>query len=182
MPLTQLLIIIALILFILFAMLLAKYNSFVKLRNRVKTNFSDISIQLKKRAALIQNLVELVKEYADHESKTFTQVAKARSAVDSSSSAQESAQAENMLSQTLRSLMVVSEDYPELKANDNYIQVKQDLLVAENDIVRARAIYNQSVENYNNAIQMVPGLLVANMFEFKEADLFQPTAVETQTK
>jgi len=97
-----------------------KYNSFVKLRNRVKTDFSDISIQLQKRAALIQTLVELVKDYAKHENRTFTKVAKARAALENSSSTQESAQAENMLSQTLRSLMAVSESYPELKASENY--------------------------------------------------------------
>lgn len=155
-----------------------KYNSFIKLRNRVRTDFSDISIQLRKRAALMQNLVELVKDYAKHENRTFTQVAKARTALENSSSTQDSAKADNLLSQTLRSLMAVSESYPELKASDNYKQVKSDLIATENDIVMARSMYNTSVEKYNNAIQTFPSLLVANLFEFQSAELFQPQEIE----
>ncbi|KKS54419.1 MAG: LemA protein [Candidatus Gottesmanbacteria bacterium GW2011_GWA1_42_26] len=107
------------------------YNSMIRRRNQVKTDFSDIDIQLKRRSSLIQNLVDLVKDYARHEKETFENVAKARAAVDTSKTAGESARADNMLTQTLRSLFMVVENYPKLQASDNYKQLREDLVDTE---------------------------------------------------
>lgn len=153
--------------------LLTTFNHLIKLRNRVKTDFSDIDIQLRRRASLIQNLVDMVREYTKHENHTFKDVAAARSALDNSKTTHQTAQANNMLTETLRSLLMVTEDYPELKATENYQQLRQDLLQTENGIAQYREEYNQTVEKYNNTIQTFPNLLVAGLFGFEPSDLFQ---------
>ncbi len=163
------------ILLIIALFLWSAFNLMVKKRNQVKTDFSDIDIQLKRKAALVDNLVDLVKQYAQHEKTTFEEVAKARSAVNQSQTPLESAQAENMLTQTLRSLFAVVERYPKLQASDNYKNLRQDLLNLENLIAKYREEYNLSVQKYNNLIQTFPNLLVAKLFKFEEAQLFQTT-------
>jgi len=158
---------------VILVFLLASFNKFVRLRNRVKTDFSDIEIQLRRRASLIQNLVDLIREYATHEKNTFSDVTKARSALDNSKTTHETAQASNMLTETLRSLMMVTEAYPELKASDNYKQTHKDLLETENLVAQYRETYNKSVEFFNNTIQTFPNLLIAGLFGFESEELFQ---------
>lgn len=150
----------------------SKYNSFVTARNLVKTDFADIDVQLKRRASLIENLVEVVKGYAKHEAGTFTNVAKARAALETASGPKESAKAENMLTQTLRSIFAVSEAYPELKASDNFKDLRVDLKETEDLIAKYREEYNQTVLSFNTQIQTFPNLLVANLFGFEEEELF----------
>jgi len=165
---------ISFVLAILFAYLLSTYNMLIKVRNRVRTDFSDIDVQLKRRASLIQNLVDIVREYAKHEKETFTQVSKARSALDNSKSTHETAQADTMLTQSLRSLFMVTEAYPELKADKNFQDLRTEIAITENDIARYREEYNQTVERYTNALQTFPNLLVAGLFAFDAAELFAP--------
>lgn len=178
MTLFQLLTILSLTLAVILFYLLVVFNALIKLRNRVKTLFSDIDIQLRRRSALLQNLVDLVREYTTHEEKTFTGVAKARAAVDNSRGAHESADADNMLTQTLRSLMMVTEAYPELKADTNYKELRRDLLDAEDKIASYRESYNRGVEDYNNTIQTFPNLVVAALFGFEPEELFQPSSID----
>ena len=173
MTLFQALLAISAVLVLTLLYLLSTFNHLIRLRNRVRTDFSDIDIQLRRRASLIQNLVDMVREYTKHESKTFKEVAAARTALDNSRTATQTAQANNMLSETLRSLLMVTEDYPELKATENYQQLRQDLLSTENSLAQYREEYNQTVERYNNTIQTFPNLLVAGLFGFENSDLFQ---------
>lgn len=149
------------------------YNRLIRLRLQVKTDYSDIDIQLKRRLSLIDNLVGMVKAYAKHEKETFTEVAKARSAIESSEGAEGKAEASDMLSRTLRSLFMVVEAYPQLKASENYKTLRDDLLQTENLIAGYREDYNRSVQDYNTAIQMFPALLVASLFGFGEEEFFK---------
>ena len=165
----------AFVLFLILLYLWSAYNAFVTKRNQVKTDYSDIDIQLKRRASLIENLANLVKNYATHEKTTFEDVAKARSALDLSKTASDAAKAENMLTQTLRSLFAVVEDYPKLQASQNFQQLRDDLKETENLIARYREEYNQTVQQYNNLIQTFPNLLAAGLFRFDPEDLFQTT-------
>lgn len=150
----------------------SKYNSFVTARNLVKTDFADIDVQLKRRASLIENLVEVVKGYAKHEGSTFTNVAKARAALETASGPKESAKIENMLTQTLRSIFAVSEAYPQLKASENFKDLSTDLKETEDLIAQYREEYNQTVLSFNTQIQTFPNLLVARLFGFEEEELF----------
>lgn len=152
----------------------AMYNTFVTERNKVKTDYADIDVQLKRRASLIENIATLVREYAKHEKSTFEDVAKARSAIDNAKSAKESAKADNMLTSTLRSLFAVSEAYPKLLASENYQKLNETLQQTENGIAQYRETYNQTVLNYNNMLQIFPNLLVAKLFGFTEEELFAP--------
>lgn len=149
------------------------YNSFITKRNQVKTDFSDIAIQIKRRASLIGQLAQLVKEYAKHEGETFENVAKARSAVDTSKTAKETAQAENMLTSTLRSLFMVTESYPKLLANQNFLSLRDDLKETEDNIAKYREDYNMTVQDFNTSIQTFPNLLTASLFGFHEEELYQ---------
>ena len=150
------------------------YNSFVITRNKVKTDFADIDVQLKRRAGLIENLVEIVKGYAKHEEETFENVAKARSAVQSAPSPKQAAQADNMLSSTLRSILAISEAYPKLQASENFQRLQQDLKETEDIIAQYRETYNQTVMKYNTKLQVFPNLLFTGMFGFQQEELFQP--------
>src|SRR3989344_8870225 len=118
------------------------YNSFIGSRNQVKTDFADIDVQLRRRASLIENLVAIVREYAKHENKTFTQVAEARSALDKPRGAKETQAIDNMLTSTLRSLFAVSEAYPKLLASENYKALRDDIKETENMIAGYREEYN----------------------------------------
>lgn len=161
------------ILIVCFIYLWATFNTLIRKRNQVKTDFSDIDVQLKRRASLIQTLADLVRDYAKHEKETFENVSRARSALDASKTAHESAKAENMLSQTLRSLFMVVENYPKLQASENFRTLRDDLNQTENFIAQYREDYNRSVQNYNNAIQTFPNLLVVNILGFHQEELYQ---------
>lgn len=149
------------------------YNTFVNLLNQVKTDYSDIDIQLKFRGSLLQNLADMVTSYAKHEKETYSQVAMARSAIDNSKTASASAKADNMITETLRSLFAVVESYPKLQASENFQKLQEDIKTTEANIANYREEYNQSVQRYNNNIQTFPNLLAAIIFNFKEAELFQ---------
>ncbi len=164
---------VSVVLFFVLLWLAQAYNQFVKARNQVKTDFSDVNIQLKRRLSLVNDLADLVKSYAKHENQTFENVAKARSAVSASSSASDAAEADNIITKAVRSLYVVSEQYPELQANTNFHQLMNDIKESENQIADYREEYNKTVQLYNNMIQIFPNLLIANLFGFKEGDLFQ---------
>ena len=149
------------------------YNSLVVLKNRIKEAASSIDVQLKRRADLIPNLVETVKGYAAHEKGIFENVAKARSALLSAKSMQEKAQADNMLTSTLKSLFAVAEAYPQLKADKNFAELQRQLEDTEDKIAYARQFYNATVLEYNNKIQTFPTNLIANLFGFKEEEFFE---------
>lgn len=148
------------------------YNAFITQRNRVKTDFADIDVQLKRRASLIENLAAIVREYAKHEKGTFSDVAKARAALETPHSPKQSAQADNMLTAALKSLFAVSEDYPELLASKNYQELRADIKETEDRIAQYREEYNQTVLDYNTMIQTFPNLLIAGLFGFEEEELF----------
>ncbi|MBI2017752.1 LemA family protein [Candidatus Daviesbacteria bacterium] len=153
----------------------ATYNSFITQRNKVKTDFADIDVQLKRRASLIENLATIVREYAKHEKGTFTDVAKARAALEKPHGPKESAQADNFLTQALRSLFAVSEDYPDLVASKNYQELRVDIKETEDQVASYREEYNQTVLEYNTMVQTFPNLLAAKLFGFNEEELFEAT-------
>jgi LemA protein len=154
------------------------YNRLVRLRNRVDNAWAQVDVQLRRRYDLIPNLVETVKGYAAHERETFEAVTRARSQAQAAGTVQDQAQAENILSQALGRLFAVAEDYPELQADENFRQLQDELAQTENRIAVSRQVYNDTVLTYNNAIQTVPGLLVAGPFGFVKRDFFE--AEETQ--
>lgn len=149
------------------------YNSLIVLRNRVKEAWSDIDVQLKRRYDLIPNLVETVKGYAGHERETFEKVTQARNMAMNAQGIKEKGEAENMLSQTLKSIFALSENYPELKASQNFLELQQELSDTENKIQAARRFYNGNVLELNTKIETVPSNVVANMFNFKQSEFFQ---------
>ena len=152
------------------------YNALVRLRMRVRNAWSQIDVQLKRRYDLIPNLVETVKGYAGHERETLERVVQARSAAMSATGVAAQAQAENMLTGALKSLFALSEAYPNLKANENFMQLQEELTSTENKISFARQHYNDVVENYNTKIQSFPPNLLAGMFGFQAAEFFEIAA------
>jgi LemA protein len=154
------------------------YNRLVRLRNRIDNAWAQVDVQLRRRYDLIPNLVETVKGYAAHERETFEAVTRARSQAQAAGTVQDQAQAENILSQALGRLFAVAEDYPELQADENFRQLQDELAQTENRIAVSRQVYNDTVLTYNNAIQTVPGLIVAGPFGFAKRDFFE--AEETQ--
>lgn len=164
------------IILIIIVALIGMYNRLVSLRNRVRNGWSQIDVQLKRRYDLIPNLVEVVKRYLKHEEKTLTEVTRARQqAVDLSGSGNvaQQAQAENLLSRTLRSLFAVMENYPDLKANQNMIRLQEELTSTENRIAFARQYYNDEVMRYNTTTERFPDNIMANMFKFQKAEFFE---------
>ncbi len=149
------------------------YNGLVSGRNQCKNAWSQVDVQLKRRYDLIPNLVETAKGYMKHERETLEAVTKARQMAIDASTVADQAKAENMLTSTLRSLFAVSENYPDLKANQNMLQVQEELTSTENRIGFARQHYNDSVLRYNNKVQQFPGNLVAGMFGFDEEQFFE---------
>lgn len=154
------------------------YNRFVALVNQAKEAWADIQVQLKRRYDLIPNLVETVKGYATHESKAFENVTKARAAAMGATGTGDKAQAENMLSGALKTLFAVSEAYPDLKANQNFLQLQKELGDTEDKIQASRRFYNTSVMTLNTAEQSFPGNLIASSFGFKPMDLFELAAAD----
>lgn len=151
---------------------IALYNGLVSSRNRVDEAWSDIEVQLKRRYDLIPNLVETVKGYAKHESGVFEQVTQARSQAMNAGSMQEKLKDENQLSGALKSLFAVAEAYPELKANQNFMQLQGDLTDTEDKIQAARRFYNGNVRDFNTKIQQFPGSIFASMFSFTKREFF----------
>ncbi len=148
------------------------YNSLVRSRNQVDEAWSDIEVQLKRRYDLIPNLVETVKGYASHESGVFEKVTAARSAAMGAGSLDDKLQKENALSGTLKSLFAVAEAYPDLKANQNFLQLQSDLTDTEDKIQAARRFYNGNVRDYNTKIQQFPGNIFASIFGFAKKAFF----------
>ncbi len=148
-------------------------NSIIASRNRVDEAWSGIDVQLKRRHDLVPNLVESVKGYATHEQKTFENVTKARSQAMQAEGVQQTAQAESMLSQALGGLRVVAEQYPELRATENFQQLQQQLSELEDEIQASRRIYNSNVQSYNTKIQQFPVSIVANQGNFEDREFFE---------
>jgi len=176
------LIAILIIVIILIAAVVTIYNRLVRLRNTVKSSWSDIDVQCKKRFDLVPNLVETVKGYAAHEKTVFEKVTQARSMAMQASSPAEMAKAEDMIRDTLKSLFAVAEAYPELKANANFMQLQTQLQELENNIEYARRYYNAVVRDFNILIESFPSNLIASMFNFKQAELFQLETPEVERK
>ncbi len=149
------------------------YNSLVHAKVRVEEAWSDITVQLKRRSDLIPNLIDTVKGYAKHEKEVFTKVTEARAGVDNADSVKETAQAENMFQETLKSLFAVAENYPDLKANENFKHLQEELVDTEDKIQAVRRFYNGSTRDLNIKIQVFPTNLIAGMLGFKERDFFE---------
>jgi LemA protein len=143
------------------------------LRNRVNNAWSQIDVQLKRRYDLIPNIVNTVKGYAAHEKQTFENVTAARSAGIAAKTVGEQAQAENMITQALRQLLAVVENYPELKANENFLALQEELSGTEGRIAFARQFYNDTVMTFNNTVQQFPSTIVAGMFRFMVREFFE---------
>jgi len=175
--------IIVIIAVVLLIMFIATYNRLVRLRNQVKNAWAQIDVQLKRRHDLIPNLVETVKGYMKHERETMEAVTKARNLAQqlSSSGAGERAKAEGELSSALARLLAVAEKYPDLKANQNFLALQEELASTENKISFSRQFYNDSVLRYNNQTQMFPSNVVAGMTGFKAGEFFEvPGAAERE--
>lgn len=157
----------------LIATLATYYNRFIKLTNKVQSAWSDIDTHLKKRYDLIPNLVNIIKGYAKHEKETLERVVELRNQAQRAETTKDQEQAETMLTGALKSLFALSEAYPDLKANTNFLDLQETLKVVEDDINMARRYYNGSVQEYNTAIQMFPANFLAQMFGFKDADFFE---------
>lgn len=161
------------------AYVIATYNKFVSLRVRVKEAWSGIDVQMKRRYDLIPNLVETVKGYAKHEAETFETVTRARNeAMGNQGTPEQQATSENMLSGALKSLFALSEDYPELKANENFVGLQDELSEIENNIQSARRYYNGVVRDNNTKVDQFPSNLIARWFAFIKAEFFELTENE----
>lgn len=154
------------------------YNGFVRMVQRAKEAWADIDVQLKRRYDLIPNLVETVKGYATHEAGVFDNVTKARAAAMGATGAEAKGQAENMLSGALKSLFAVSEAYPDLKANQNFLDLQHQLADTEDKIQAARRFYNGNVRDLTTAMQSFPGNIIASSFNFQPMEYFQLDAAD----
>lgn len=166
-------IIILIVVVLLLAYVAGTYNSLVSLRNKVKDQWSQIDVLLKRRTDLIPNLVETVKGYATHEKETLENVIAARNKVVSATSAEEEMKADGELSRALGRLMMVTESYPELKANTNFLDLQNNLKETEDKIQYARQFYNDSVMNYKNKLEMFPSNIIAGLFKFQPEAFFE---------
>jgi LemA protein len=151
------------------------YNSLVRQKLRVKEAWADIDVQLKRRYDLVPNLIESVKGYLTHEKGVFEKVTEARSKAMSATDSKTKMEAENQFNQTLKTLFAVAENYPELKANQNFIELQKELVDTEDKIQAARRFYNANVRDYNIAIKVFPKNIFAGIFGFKEEPLFEIT-------
>jgi LemA protein len=167
------LIIVAVVLVLLIIFVIGIYNALIRLRNQVDNSWSQIDVQLKRRHDLIPNLVETAKGYMQHERGTFEAITKARSQAMGAKNVSEAAQAEGALGEALSKFMLVVENYPDLKANQNFLAVQEELTSTENKISFARQSYNDQVLFFNNKIQMFPSNIIAGMFSFSERDFFE---------
>lgn len=149
------------------------YNRLVRLRNRIEAAWAQIDVQLKRRSDLIPNLVETVKGYAAHERETFDRVTQARAAAGQARTVEERAQAENMVAQALRQLFAVAEAYPELRANESFLALQEELTGTESRIAFARQFYNEQVLAYDNSLETFPTNVIAQMFNFEPKPYFE---------
>lgn len=156
------------------------YNSLVTLRNRVKDAWSQIDVQLKRRFDLIPNLVETVKGYAKHESETLENVIKARNSYVTATTPEDQMKADGELTKAVSKLFALSESYPDLKANDNFKDLQNQLNETENKIAMSRQFYNDIVMQYNNKVEVVPSNIIANMFKFKKEPFFEAQGAERE--
>ena len=157
------------------------YNGLVSLRNKVRDQWSQIDVQLKRRADLIPNLVETVKGYAKHEKGTLEDVIKARNSFVSAKTPEEEMKAAGDLEKTVSKLFALAENYPDLKANENFMSLQNDLKDTEDKIAYARQFYNDAVRRYNDKVQMVPSNIVAGMCGFKQEAFFEATEADKET-
>lgn len=157
---------------------LLTYNGLIVARNRVKEAFSQIDVQLKRRASLIPNLVETVKGYANHEKKVLEDVTKARTALMDAKSPTQQAQANDMLTGALKSLFAVAESYPDLKASENFKKLQEELSDTETKVAAARQFYNTNVLDYNTSLEVFPNSLIANVFSFTKEEFFKASEEE----
>ncbi len=171
----MILLIILAVIILLIIWIISMYNGLVKLKIKVDNSWSDIRVYLKKRYDLIPNLVNTVKGYAAHESQTFEKVTAARNAAVAvpTGDVQAAAQANQALGSALRGLLAIAENYPDLKANQNFLELQSALQSIEGDLGNARRYYNATVRDYNTAIQQFPGVIVANMTGFKARDFYE---------
>ena len=174
-------IIVLVIVVLLVLYVISVYNKLVNSRNKVDNQFSQVDIQLKRRADLIPNLVETVKGYAKHEEGTLTAVIEARNKAVSAGSINEKVDANNELTGALNKLFALSEAYPELKANENFMSLQKDLKDTEDKITYARQFYNDSAMSFNNLVQMFPSNIVASIFKFKKATFFETSEEDKKT-
>ena len=158
------------------------YNGFVSLRNRAKEAWADIDVQMKRRYDLIPNLIETVKGYAAHEKGTFEKVTEARTAAMGAQTVEQHAEAENMLTGALKSLFAVSEAYPDLKANTNFLELQRELADTENKIMASRRFYNTTVQTLNTAVEQFPGNIIASPFGFTQMELFELSDAESAAR
>ena len=167
---------------LLLLVVIGMYNSLIRLKNRVDEAWSDIDVQLKRRHDLIPNLVETVKGYASHERETLERVTEARTqamnAQAEGADTKKQAEAENMLSSTLKSIFALSENYPDLKANQNFLELQRELSDTENKIQAARRFYNTNVRDFNIKLQIFPTNLIANLLGFQDREYFEVESAE----
>ncbi len=149
------------------------YNGLIVLRNRCENAWSQVDVQLRRRYDLIPNLVETVKGYAKHEREVFERVTQARTSAINANTVKDQGQAETMLTGALKSLFAVAENYPDLKANQNFLMLQEELAGTESKIAFARQFYNDTVMKFNQKQQVFPANIIANMFGFKERDYFE---------
>lgn len=167
---------VVLIIMIFFTIIIAIYNSLIKLQNGVEGAWSQINVQLERRSDLIDNLVETVKGYVIHEKTTFQEVNQARSQLNNAETVKENEKADNVLTSTLKSLFAVAENYPELKADENFLELQDQLSQTEDKIADYRELYNEIVLTYNNKREVFPNSIIANFFSFPEAEYFEHDA------
>jgi LemA protein len=160
--------------------LVGMYNGLVTLKNRVDEAWSDISVQLKRRYDLIPNLISTVKGYASHEKEVFEKVTEARTRAMGAGNTADKAEAENALSGTLKTLFAVSENYPELKANQNFLELQRELTDTEDKIMASRRFYNGNVRDFNTKIEVFPTNLIAGMLNFTKREFFEAADSEKE--
>lgn len=168
-------IIIALVLIIL-----AIYNNLVKLRQTVKNAWSRIDVQLQRRFDLVPNLVETVQGYMEHEQEVFTKISELRTSWANATTLNEKAELDTQLSNTLKTIMAVSENYPVLKASENFSKLQEELRATENKIAASRQFYNDSVTRYNIKLEVIPSNIIASLFSFKPEELFEAESDEAR--
>ena len=172
--------IILIVLILIVFWIIGQYNGLVILKQRVKNAWSQIDVQLQRRFDLIPNLVETVKGYMSHENDVLTKVAELRTSWANAGSVHEKAELDNQLSGALKTIMAVSESYPELKANQNFSELQQELQNTENKISFSRQFYNDSVTMYNTKLEVFPSNLIASMFGFKAEEFFKVESEEAR--
>ena len=173
-------IIVLIIIVAIITVVISIYNSLVQSRNKVKNSWSQIEVQLQRRFDLIPNLVETVKGYMKHEEETLTKVTELRTSWAKASSINEKAELDNKLSSVLKTIMAVSENYPDLKANQNFLNLEQELKETENKISYARQFYNDSVTIYNTKTETIPTNIIASLFGFKAEELYKAESEEAK--